>query len=691
MNSSHHNGIAKSNPHVLIVEDEPAHAEAIQRVLAAAGWSNFEVVETLHDYRARCIEAPPDIALIDLNLPDGRATELLVRPAEQGAFPLIIMTSHGDEETVLEVIKAGAFDYFVKSQQAFVDLPRNVTRILREWTLLRERTDLLNETKAIYELSMDLICITDLNGHFLRLNPSFQRTLGFTTEELLSEPILHFVHPDDRAATLSEFKSLYDGQRSSGFSHRFLTKTGAYCWLEWNASRAALGDFVYAVARDITERKKAEEHIHHLAYYDALTRLPNRRLLTDRLRHAMAVSVRSKEYVALLFIDLDNFKMLNDTQGHNVGDLLLIEVAERLQACVRDVDTVARLGGDEFVVMVGGLSENLDQATNQATLVGEKIRVAITQQYNLNGLIHHSSASIGISLFSGEATTLDNLLKHADTAMYQAKDAGRNVLRFFDPKMQAELESRILLEADLRHALPDQQLRLYYQMQVDRHGKVIGAEALLRWLHPHGLVSPLKFIPIAESSGLIVPIGAWVLQTACAQIQAWQANPHCAHLQVAVNVSARQFGQPDFVEQVLELLQLTGIAPHLLKLELTESLVLDNINDSILKMQALRDAGVRLSMDDFGTGQSSLSYLRRLPLDQIKIDQSFMRNIPGDKGDSAIVKTIIVMAKNLEIEVIAEGVETTEQRDFLLENGCQLYQGYLFGKPVPIEDFKTSL
>lgn len=692
MNTLHHKGAVKFNPRVLIAEDEPAHAEAIQRVLAAVSWNNVEVVETLADFRIRCIETPPDIALIDLDLPDGRATELLMQFAEQSLYPLIVMTSHGDEEIVIEVMKAGAFDYFAKSQEAFLDLPRRVTRTLREWTLLRERADLLNETKTIYELSTDLICIADLDGRFLRFNPSFQRILGFTTEELLSEPFLHYVHHDDRAATLAEFQALQHGLLTSGFSNRFLTKAGTYRWLEWNASRAALGDFIYAVARDITERKKNEERIHHLAYYDALTQLPNRRLLTDRLRHAMAVSVRSKEYVALLFIDLDNFKMLNDTQGHNVGDLLLIEVAGRLQVCVRDVDTVSRLGGDEFVVMVGGLSENLEQATSQATLVGEKIREAITQQYNLNGLIYHSSASIGISLFSGDAISLDNLLKYADTAMYQAKDAGRNALRFFDPKMQADLESRTLLEADLRYALLNRQLRLFYQMQVDSRENVIGAEALLRWFHPiHGLISPLKFIPIAEDSGLIVPIGAWILRTACAQIKVWQAQNHTAHLQLAVNVSARQFGQLNFVEQVLTLLQANGIDPHLLKLELTESLVLDNIKSSILKMQALRDAGVRLSMDDFGTGQSSLSYLRRLPLDQIKIDQSFIRNIPGNKGDSAIVKTIITMAQNLEMEVIAEGVETVQQHDFLLANGCYLYQGYLFGKPVPIEDFRITL
>jgi len=339
-------------------------------------------------------------------------------------------------------------------------------------------------------------------------------------------------------------------------------------------------------------------------------------------------------------------------------------------------------------VLVEGLNQNRELAAEQALLIGEKIRESVSRPYKLEGIEFHSSASIGISLFCGETIKLDDLFRHADSAMYQAKDAGRNSLRFFDPIMQHELEFRTKLEADLRYALTRQQLSLYYQKQVDAQGNVIGAEVLLRWKHPQeGMISPVKFIPIAEHAGLIESIGVWVLQTACKQIKSWNGDPHTAHLDLSINVSARQFRGANFVREVIETIQNADIEPHRIKLELTEGLMLDNIQNSIIKMQALRDFGVRISVDDFGTGQSSLAYLRRLPLDQIKIDQSFMRDIPANQSDAAIVKIIIMMANNLGIEVIAEGVETEHQLDFLRLNGCYLYQGYLFGKPVPIDEF----
>ncbi|MBI3221985.1 MAG: EAL domain-containing protein [Nitrosomonadales bacterium] len=677
---------------ILIVEDEQSHAEAMLRALEDAHWNNVEIVSTLREFKNRSIADPPALALLDLNLPDGRATDILTQPADQGQFPLVIMTSHSDQQTIVDAMKHGAFDYMLKSHETFLELPLILSRILRDWEINQERIELLNEARAIYELSLDLICVANLQGYFLRINPAFNATLGYSEEELCGQPFRTFIHPDDLDATKAELSRLSKGHRTHSFSCRFRTKQNQYRWLEWNAILASKGDRIYAVARDVTERKLAEERIHHLAFYDALTLLPNRRLLTDRLRHAMATSHRSQEYAALLFIDLDNFKALNDTQGHNVGDLMLIEVTRRLQHCVRDVDTVARLGGDEFVVLLESLSNSREAAANQAMLVGEKIREATAQAYDLNTFEYHGSSSIGISLFRGEDIGLDDLLKHADTAMYQAKDAGRNALRFFDPKMQADLEERSMLEKELRHVLKEQQLRLYYQAQVDVQGKVVGAESLLRWPHPqHGWISPMQFIPIAETTGMIVPIGEWVLQTACAQLNAWRDNPSTAHFQLAVNVSARQFRQPDFVARVLDLLGVSGINPQLLKLELTESLVLDNINSCISKMNELRNAGIRFSMDDFGTGQSSLTYLKRLPLDQLKIDQSFVRDITHDEGNAAIVKTIIMMAQNLGIEVIAEGVETEAQRNFLMQNNCNLYQGYLFAKPVPIADFRTAL
>ena len=446
------------------------------------------------------------------------------------------------------------------------------------------------------------------------------------------------------------------------------------------------------VVEDITELKAQAAHIEQLAFYDSLTGLPNRSLLQDRVQQVLTHSTRHKNHGAILFIDLDNFKALNDTRGHNIGDLLLIGVAKRLQDCVRSSDTVARMGGDEFIIVLEELNENTQPAIAQARDIGEKVLASLNQPFNLHGFEYYCSASIGISLFRDNEIGMDDLLKHADVAMYQSKISGRNTLRFFDPDMQATLEARATLEADLRHALSQQQFNLFFQIQVNAANQPIGAEALLRWLHPErGLVSPLQFIPLAEDTGLILPIGQWVLETACAQIKAWEANPLACELQLAVNVSARQFHQPDFVEQVRAALNKTGANPSRLKLELTESVVLDNINDTIVKMHELKQIGVRFSMDDFGTGYSSLSYLTQLPLDQLKIDLSFVHNIGIKPTDAVIVQTIIGMGNSLGMEVVAEGVENEEQRDFLERNGCHAYQGYLFSKPVPIEEFEALI
>ncbi|MGZ8181346.1 MAG: putative bifunctional diguanylate cyclase/phosphodiesterase [Methylobacter sp.] len=443
---------------------------------------------------------------------------------------------------------------------------------------------------------------------------------------------------------------------------------------------------------DITLNKAAADEIERLAFYDPLTGLPNRRLLLDRLDLALASSHRSGRKGALLFIDLDNFKTLNDTLGHDMGDLLLQLVAVRLSSCIREGDTVARLGGDEFVIMLEDLSKQAVEAATQTETIGEKILVALNQTYQLAKHEYYSTPSIGASLFNGHEQSTDELLKQADIAMYQAKTSGRNALRFFDPQMQASINTRVAMEADLRQAVAENQFILYYQPQVYHDGHAIGAEVLIRWHHPQrGLVSPADFIPLAEETGLILPIGLWVLETACAQIKIWEDSGHTQHLQLAVNVSVRQFRQPDFVEEVSQVLRRSAINPHKLKLELTENLMLDDIDDTIVKMNTLREIGVCFSMDDFGTGYSSLSYLTQLPLDQLKIDQSFVRNIGVKPTDAVIVQTIIGMAKNLGMEVIAEGVETQAQRAFLEQHGCPVCQGYLFGKPVLLAEFEQLL
>jgi diguanylate cyclase (GGDEF)-like protein len=462
----------------------------------------------------------------------------------------------------------------------------------------------------------------------------------------------------------------------------------------WFHSRLVAGQAstYLSVGMDITEHRINEAKIHNLAYYDALTKLPNRRLLCDYIQHAMASSTRHRNYCALAFIDLDHFKSFNDSRGQEAGDQLLVEIAGRLSHCVREFDTVAHLGGDEFVVLLEELSEDAGFAAMQMRLIGEKLRFSINQPGELHDVSSLITASVGVCLFSGNEASVDELLRHSNIAMSHAKTAGRNALRFFDPMMQACIEERTSLHDDLHQALALEQFALFYQIQTDERGGTLGAEALLRWMHPvRGKVSPLSFIPLAEESELILPIGLWVLKTACAQIRIWENDPLACHLQLAVNVSARQFHQVNFVDLVLETLDETGANPARLKLELTESMVLTDISDSILKMQELKKIGVSIAIDDFGTAYSSLSYLTQLPLDQLKIDQSFIRNIGVKPSDAIIVKTIINMANNLEMTVIAEGVETQQQRDFLQDAGCLAYQGYLFAKPLSLNEFSAYL
>jgi diguanylate cyclase (GGDEF)-like protein len=464
-------------------------------------------------------------------------------------------------------------------------------------------------------------------------------------------------------------------------------------WLNISTVKDDAGQVTHYVAifTDISDRKLAADQIENLAFYDPLTKLPNRRLLMNRLDQVLTVGARHYRTNALLFVDLDNFKTLNDSLGHDQGDVLLEQAAKRLTACIRDGDTVARLGGDEFVVMLEDLSKDELEAATQAETVGEKIRIALSQPYLLQGNDHHCTPSIGITLFGGHQQEKNTEpLKRAELAMYQAKSAGRNAVRFFDPDMQAKVTERAAMELDLRESLLAGDFQLYYQPQLVGQGRLTGAEALVRWLHPKkGLVSPCEFIPLAEDTGLILPLGQWVLDTACAQLAKWATFTELAQLTVSVNVSARQFHHKEFVSNVLATVSRTGANPRQLKLELTESLLVEDVEGIISKMTALRAHGVGFSLDDFGTGYSSLSYLKRLPLDQLKIDQGFVKNILSDPNDSAIAKMVIALADSLGLMVIAEGVEIEAQRDFLARHGCHAYQGYLFSRPLPLEQFEV--
>jgi diguanylate cyclase (GGDEF)-like protein/PAS domain S-box-containing protein len=470
-------------------------------------------------------------------------------------------------------------------------------------------------------------------------------------------------------------------------------------WLTVGAVTDDAGELTHYVGTffDLTERKLAEERISQLAFSDLLTGLPNRTLFMDRLGHAQSNTVRNQLYGALLLIDLDHFKVINETHGHSQGDVMLVQAAHRLRECVRECDTVARMAGDKFSLLLESLSENEIEAAEQVELVGRKILARLREVYYLDsGGTHHSSASIGVALFGHDLIAspgaVDDPLKRAELAMYQAKAAGRDHMRFFDPQMQLVVTSRAELEADLREAVLSNQFVLHYQAQVVGGGRMTGAEVLLRWQHPlRGLVSPGEFIPLAEETGLILPMGQWVLETACTQLAVWADHPEMEHLTLAVNVSAWQFSQIDFVEKVESVLERTRANPKRLKLELTESMLVSDMENIITKMTLLRARGVGFSLDDFGTGYSSLAYLKRLPLDQLKIDQGFVRNILTDANDAAIAKMVISLAESMGLSVIAEGVEMQAQADFLAAHDCHAYQGYFFGRPVPLEDFEMLI
>ncbi|MGZ5052354.1 MAG: EAL domain-containing protein [Methylobacter sp.] len=540
------------------------------------------------------------------------------------------------------------------------------------------------------------ITITDADHNIVRVNKAFTQITGYTPEEVIGKKtsILKSGHHNQAFYQAMREALWNEGQWEGEIWDRHKDGHIYPKWLAITAVKNHQGLVTHYIGNftDITERKTSEEKIKRLAFYDTLTGLANRRLLTERLEHAIAMQSRTEHYGALLFLDLDNFKLLNDSQGHCVGDELLIEVAYRLKTSVRETDTVARLGGDEFIVLLEECGTTGDSAALQVKNIAEKIVAALAEPYILSCVSHNCSSSIGIVLFSNGSSSADAVLSQADTAMYAAKKNGKNAYRFFDPAMQQELEQRAKFESALRQALSNDQLKLHYQPQVDDNKKMVGVEALIRWYHPElGLVNPVQFIPLAEETDIILAIGHWVLQTACAQLKAWQKHPLTEKLSIAVNVSVKQFYQPGFVDEVRQLMAQYDIKPMQLKLELTESMVLKDLDVAVAKMLELKEIGAILSMDDFGTGYSSLSYLKNLPFDQIKIDKSFMEGIKTCNKDAYIVHSVITLGNLMRIGVVAEGVEDVEQDELLKSLGCKVFQGYLFGKPVPVEELETKL
>ena len=589
-------------------------------------------------------------------------------------------------------VDAGLLSIFV-AVLMYIFVFRNMKKTATDKFKAEEQLRLVSVAFEVQEAIM----ITDVNANILRVNRAFEKITGYSEQEVIGKnPSILGSGLHDHAFYAKLWSDLlnhgiWKGEMwDRGKNGEIYSKIATISAVKNDKNETVQ---YIAAFTDNTAHKKAENEIYRLAFYDALTGLPNRRLLLDRLSVALSASTRNQQYGALIFLDLDNFKTLNDTLGHYYGDMLLVEVAKRLKMSVREMDTVARLGGDEFVVLLEDLDADLQEASRKVAQIAEKLRVKIATPYQLNENTRHSSPSIGVCMFYRNQVSVDDLLKYADMAMYQAKNAGRNRVRFFDPHMQQVVETRALMEADLRSAITDKQLSLFYQVQLDQTMQPVGAEALLRWQHPtRGFVSPVDFIQIAEESSLILEIGDWVLETACRELARWSQHEKTRHLVLAINISAQQFMQTDFVEHVAEAVKAHQINPACLKLELTESVALGGLDVVVTKMLALKHGiGVTLSLDDFGTGYSSLSYLKKLPFNQIKIDRSFVRDMLTDTSDAMMVKNIIDMTHNFGMQVIAEGVETEQQLALLREYGCLSYQGYLFSKPLPVEEFEMLL
>ncbi|MDX9710522.1 MAG: EAL domain-containing protein [Trichloromonas sp.] len=799
---------------VLVVEDEFAHVEAITRAFARVfPATRIRCAGNLEEYRRAAASGPPDVVLMDLNLPDGRAIDVLSDPA----FPILIMTAHGDETRAVEALKAGALDYIVKSPETFAAMPQAAARALREWGLRQERESMavaLRETgerltavmdsipSLIYvadphtfeilfinaygrkvwgniagktcwqslqegqsgpcpfctnsrlfpaagepgeslvwevrntrngrwyecrdqairwsdgrwvrmEIATDIterkvaeeelrklslaveqspaaVLITDPAGTVEYVNPKFTRITGYTLEEaqartsslLKSEGMSEEAYRGllDRLSSGEEWHGEIRSRRKNGSRYWELASISPVV-----GSDGAITHYV-AVKEDISDRKDYEAQLEYLSTHDELTGLANRALLSDRLEQSIHYAQRSERQVAVLLLDLDRFKFINDSLGHDFGDRLLCEVARRLQDSVREADTVARLGGDEFVLLLTELA-----GTKDAGLVANKILCRLAEPYHLDGREITLTASLGISLYPRDGLDVATLIRNADTAMYQSKRES-STFSYYATEMNQKVLATLEMEGGLRNALERQEFRLHYQPQVDlASGRVIGCEALLRWLHPQkGMISPGDFIPLAEETGLITPIGTWALHEACRQAVVWQ-EAGFPELRMAVNLSARQFRKGDLPQQVRKALHQTGLAADRLELELTESMVMEDPVGAKQTMQGLKDLGVFLSLDDFGTGYSSLNYLRRFPVDSLKIDRSFIRDVVVDPSGASVVTSIVDIAHNLRLAAVAEGVETREQLDFLVGCGCDSYQGFFFSKPIPADDFTSLL
>lgn len=676
-------------PLILLVDDLPTNLH----VLVAALKTDFRLktatsgASTLALLKAQT--ELPKLVILDVKMPGMSGIEVLRRMRDEPRtchIPVILVSADVSEQNELAGLNLGADEYLIKpiSKDTLIIRVRNLIRRNAERSKLRLAA-------YVFNYSGEAIIITDRNNHIVDVNTAFNKLTGYDKAEVLGcNPKLL----SSGRTTEEEYQSMWKAILKDGFWQGEMwnrRKDGTVYpkIMTITVVRDRVGDIEFYLANfvDISRYKESEQRIEHLARHDPLTGFPNRLHLQIFLEQSMLIATRKSEQLALMFLDLDRFKNVNDTLGHSVGDELLIQVAARLKSCIRDYDTVARLGGDEFVVILRG-----HDIASDAAIVAKKINLHLSQPFLIGTHTLRTSTSIGIALYPDNAEHIDDLMKNADTSMYFAKSEGGNIFCFFSSVMNLHAHEKLKMENQLYEAIEKQELHLYYQIQVDNLNRPLGAEALIRWLHPErGLVPPMQFISLAEESGLILTIGYWVLDTACAQLKAWQNAELTHNLVLAVNVSPKQFRQDDFIAQVREIVQRHAINPARLKLEITESLLLKNVEDVIVTMNALKELGVQFSLDDFGTGYSCLQYLKRLPLNQLKIDQSFVKDIATDSSDKAIVRTIIAMAENLGLDVIAEGVETEEQRCLLINKGCTHFQGYLFGKPIPIDQFEALI
>ena len=692
--------LPKYSARILITEDEALIAMDIDMQLREMGYTPVghatrgdEAIELARDLK-------PDLVLMDIQLSgnmDGIAAAQTIH--SQLALPVVFVTAFAADEILARAKLTEPYGYILKP------FSEREMRTVIEMALHKHQADAsLRKTaaalhaahlhsQAILDNVINAVITINEAGFMESFNLAASAMFGYTANEAIGSNVSLLMpqpHKDQHDSYLAFYRRTgeariigkpreLEGQR----------KDGSVFPMTLSVTKVALNGRVsfVGVVSDMTQRRRDEEEIRRLAFYDPLTQLPNRRLLMDHLRHAMLTSIRTGQRGAVMFLNLDHFKSINDNLGHDMGDLLLQQVSRRLQSSVREGDIVARVGGDEFVLVLESIGSKEHEAAARAESIANQVITSLGQPYSLQGKAYHCTPSIGIVMFLQDAGNLEGLLKQADAGMYQAKASGRNKACFFDPAMQAAAIERSAMEEALHQGLARKEFLLHYQIQVGAQNGITGVEALVRWNHPErGMVPPGKFISLAEETGVILPLGQWVMEAACAQLALWAKSTVTASWSMAVNVSALQFSQANFVEQVTLALNKSGANPELLKLELTESMLVGNVEEIVAKMNALRLLGVRFSLDDFGTGYSSLSYLKRLPLAQLKIDQSFVRDLLTDPNDAVIASTIVSLGHSLGLKVIAEGVETQGQFDFLSGMGCDAFQGYFFGRPAAAAD-----